>query len=204
MLFIPSDNLTEAINVDNLDNFIHDRNAIQILNQSCSKSNCKLEFDIKNKGECDESLQKATSSDQVEANFENDLSVRNEIRNFKCKCLINGIRISSAYSVSKTDSKRNSALKAIRSLAKIFPVMKVIKEILKYKIALRINFLKETNYQQLNNQTSADKSNTKFLKISNNELFGHLIPPSIFETPLNSLESCSNMANFSNQSFGTA
>lgn len=133
-LFIPSDNLAGLIDATNLDNFLHERNSIQILNQSCSKNNCKLEFEIKNRGECNQSVKKVVSGDQIEVDSENEISESNETKRFKCKCLINGNRVSSAYSVSKTDSKRLSALKAIKFLAKIFPVIKVIFNFLRIQI----------------------------------------------------------------------
>ena len=45
-LLIPA-NLDENIDSTNLENFIHEKNSIQLLNNSCVKSNCSLEFEIK-------------------------------------------------------------------------------------------------------------------------------------------------------------
>ncbi len=45
-LFIPA-NVNEKIDSTNLENYIHEKNSIQLLNNSCVKSNCILEFEIK-------------------------------------------------------------------------------------------------------------------------------------------------------------
>lgn len=70
----------------------------------------------------------------------------------RCKCLINGVKVASASSESKQDSKRLAAIKSLKYLFKLFPVIKVSSFLslieLKIKlICLEMN--KEWSYKSL-------------------------------------------------------
>ncbi|CAF0833683.1 unnamed protein product [Brachionus calyciflorus] len=175
-LFIPSSNPDDEINSSNLSKFIHDRNSLQILNKSCVKSSSNLEFEIKCKSQSQsKSIKTIISGDCIQSE---DESGSNEPSKFKCKCLINGVKIASAHADSKNDSKRLAALKAINYLAKMYPV------------------IKETSYQTNNPNnnlllTSSKAPELKYIQIAKEELFKpSLLPPTRFETPLISLENC--------------
>lgn len=47
-LFIPTSN-DGTISSANLDQYLHERNSIHVLQNSCAKSKCQLEFEIKSK-----------------------------------------------------------------------------------------------------------------------------------------------------------
>jgi len=48
-IFIPSNLIPENVDPSNYVQIINDRNALQMLHNSCVKSNCQLEFEIKSK-----------------------------------------------------------------------------------------------------------------------------------------------------------
>ena len=100
---------------------VHERNAISILVNSCNKSSYSLEFELKIKG------QKLTIKMHPE-NSEDENETTSElsaIKKYKCKCLINNFKISSAHGKTKIECKRSAAMKAITRLNRIFPVLQV-------------------------------------------------------------------------------
>jgi hypothetical protein len=77
-LLIPA-NIDEKIDTTNLENFIHEKNSIQLLNDSCVKSNCNLEFEIKQKSIVNGN--KSTKTIVSASNIESDESEDNNLSN---------------------------------------------------------------------------------------------------------------------------
>jgi hypothetical protein len=182
-LFIQSSGATS--NGENLE--VHERNSIQILNNSCLKSNCNLEFELRlrsaktkmttttmkttisGREHILESSEQQPSSDTESTTKSDDDST---VKRYKCKCLINGVKIASSHASTKIEAKRLAALKSIKCLIKIFPA------------------IKETNYQSSLNfgdvsstaPQNATAPTAKYFKISKEDLFKGLIPPTLFES----------------------
>lgn len=77
-LLIPA-NTEEKIDSTNLENFIHEKNSIQLLNNSCVKSNCSLEFEIKLKSPM--SGKKSTKTIISGSNIDSDESEDDDANN---------------------------------------------------------------------------------------------------------------------------
>lgn len=88
-LFIPSSSglmSNDKIDSSNLDQFLHEKNSLNILNQSCIKSSCNLEFELKLKSANSKSTKTIISGDRIQIesdNDEEDQAASNENRKFK-------------------------------------------------------------------------------------------------------------------------
>lgn len=100
---------------------VHERNAISILSNSCAKSNYVLEFELKIKGQ-NLAIKMLPDDSEDENEVINDSTGK---KKYKCKCIINNFKISSAHGKSKIECKRTAAIRALTHLNKMFPVLQV-------------------------------------------------------------------------------
>lgn len=67
-IFIPNNNSIHdatSITTSNLDQFINERNSVSVLQNSCAKSKCKLEFEIKSKASSSSNKTMRITGDQA-------------------------------------------------------------------------------------------------------------------------------------------
>jgi len=195
-LFIPESMLnTTTGEIDS----ITDRNAISILNNSCQKCGFTLEFELKLKSSSNKQVISAyqIESDSEEGDSENE----NVKRKYKSKCLVNKVKVASSHAKTKIDSKRQAALKSLNYLTKIFPIIKETSY-----MAPAIPTSASTNnfyspHGDFHNPDAATQSlpiqsttaaaaaaqQPRYFKISKDDLFKGLVPPTLFETSSQSL-----------------
>lgn len=76
-LFIPS-STDEEITAANLDKFLYDSNSIQVLQNSCAKSKCNLEFEMKSRSPNNgKSTKTIISGDRLQSESDEDSSSAN-------------------------------------------------------------------------------------------------------------------------------
>lgn len=205
-LFIPDSMLnTETGEVE----VIHDRNAIQILNNSCQKCGFNLEFELKLKSS---SNKQVISADQIQSDSEEgDSESENVKRKYKCKCLINRVKISSSHAKTKIDSKRQAALKSLNYLTKIFPIIKessYASTEQAYYHPHTGEFHQSETSQSLPVQSTTgnaqQSSQPRYFKISKEDLFKGLVPPTLFETSKMTMNAETSQPTMINSKFGTA
>jgi len=180
---------------------IQERNSIAILNNSCQKHGFSLEFELKLKSS---SNKQVISADQVESESEEgDSENENVKRKYKCKCLINRVKISSSHAKTKIDSKRQAAMKSLNYLKKIFPIVKDSGYNNSIYHPHAGEFHQSETSQSLPVQSSSTTPAARYFKISKDDLFKGLVPPTLFETTTADLNSDSNQVPLINSKLGT-
>lgn len=194
----------------NIDDFINEKNSIQILNDSCSKSNCNLEFEFRLKSTSENTssvhvhVMANTSKKSMNKTFLSGCSINSDSeeedesmggvelnengkikeikKKYKCKCLINGVKIGSSHSRTKSDAKRLASVRALKLLSKLFPVIQV-NEIL-YQDGSSLNSGKEKCPEEQQSALATTSTNstttTKYIKITKEDLFNGSLASSIF------------------------
>jgi hypothetical protein len=205
-LFIPDTMLN--ITTGEIDS-ITDRNSIQILNNSCQKSGFNMEFELKLKSSSNKQL---ISADQVESDS-GDSESENIKRKYKCKCLINRIKIASSHAKTKIDSKRQAALKSLNYLAKIFPIIKETSYSSIPEPNIDNYYQPNSEFHQLETSQSLPVQSTtenlqqnsqpRYFKITKDDLFKGLVPPTLFETSNSTLNTDSIQSTMINSKIGT-
>lgn len=190
-LFIPESMLNTA--TGEIDS-ITDRNAISILNNSCQKCGFTLEFELKLKSSSNKQVISAyqIESDSEEGDSEND----NVKRKYKSKCLVNKVKVASSHAKTKIDSKRQAALKSLNYLTKIFPIIKETSYTApSIPTSTSSNFYsphgdfhnpdaatQSLPVQSTTAAAAAAAQQPRYFKISKDDLFKGLVPPTLFET----------------------
>jgi len=104
-------------------------------------------------------------------------------KKYKCKCIINNFKISSAHGKSKIECKRTAAIRALTHLNKMFPVLQDVSY---------VNDTQSLDYQQEHSMSlpvmnvstppASKPPQQRYFKISKEDLFKGLVPPTLFET----------------------
>lgn len=211
-MLIPSDSSSTSSNSSNLNEstIFHEKNCITILTHSTTKNRCKLEFEMQVKAD-NTKTKSVLSGDRLQSESDDDNETHQQNNNdnnskekspsskrkYKCKIIINGVRVAANHAKTRVEAKRRASLKACKYLAKLYPLIRETSHTYSTSssssatnIVMQNNENNRPQQQQDNKpltqqQQQQPSESYRYHKISKEALFSAtttLLPPTSFES----------------------